>query len=777
MFLRSKTHLLVRHRDLLTRHHRLCHQAVETAQDIDVSAPMSSTSRSLPQAASLTYSFGGCRSPMVTEVPNDGGASVGEDASIDTGMQFPEAIHDPPVQRATESDIPWSSPSLLGDISADLFDNYDWSAVFHDDNFADIDGSVIFPEPAHSLSYQQPLVNHEHAHAATPTMVSAGPDNTDTSKNSANDENGHLSRFGSRLPSLEPDEQQPQQQQLRLHSQRNGSDHASPWSSGTPRRCLFEVNAERRQAVFLRLAEFSNVVPSGFELPSRHALTRFVAMYVAGFNEHNPVLHLPTLSVDSMAVELFLSIVAIGARYGREKETSLELFRVAQAITFERIKRDGDGLSAKAVRANPATTDGLSSVAAGPSPQVTQNEDAGDKTQIEVMQALVLMIASILFGRIPGARSRELALFRSALEVMIRDRNMMIGTGCSDGSWERWVKEETLKRIILVSFTLLNLQTMILDSAPSFWWSEIHLRLPCAEETWNAKSSALWRQARGREEKSTEAPVQETIRNLFHHSDMQDFRPCFSSLGGYFLIHAILQSVWLLRQMTPMYALPGTDQHFNSEHIHRALRQWRRGWERNVESSMNPVNPTGPIAFTSTALLRLAYVRISMPTRLISSLNTWDPGTIAKAFTQAALIERSERATRAALHCAHALSIPVKIGLNFVAHTQSFYWACQHALSSLECALFLSKWLQTVTGSRLHPPLTRKEALVLEFVNQVVAETEFRAPRCDLLSEGHRRLSGIVVRIWAKMFPRDSVWEMVDLVGKSLHACADECEN
>lgn len=186
---------------------------------------------------------------------------------------------------------------------------------------------------------------------------------------------------------------------------------------------------------------------------------------------------------------------------------------------------------------------------------------------------------------------------------------------------------------------------------------------------------------------------------------------------------------------------------------------------------MNPTSPSGPLTFTSTALLRLAYVRITTDMRFIPALKTWNPDRVVKEFLQTSPVKRSEQATRAALHCAHALSIPVRIGLGFVAHTQSFYWASQHALCSLECALFLSKWLVTITGSPL-AELTKEEALVLDFVIQIVAETPFRSSRETLLGT-NLRLSKTVVRTWASLYPGGNVWEMVDLVGRSMKACAD----
>lgn len=673
------------------------------------------------------------------------------------------------AQVLTENHAVPPTQDLLEENSTDMFDNYDWSMVFQDEQFEDFLDGFALTNSAHAFGNHTSLGFPELGDPAQSYTPSQLLERHSPRIQGEADAVGDLSRFGSRLPSLEPEDYLPNQR-----SKNDPTECCSPWASTNPGRCLLEVTAECRKNVMTKLAEYANVIPEHFILPSRHALNRFVEMYIGGFNKHNPVIHLPTLVLDSIVVELFLSIVALGARYCREVQTSLDLFRVAKAIAFERIRRWDNSTTFDLFTAKTST------ILNFPEPQAQSMgiEESDDCAQIELMQALILMMgSSIWFGRTPAAHSREVASIRSTLELMIRELALDAVKGRhgrSWESWESWVKLETFKRIILVSFCLFNLLTILHDIAPTLFCTEMELDLPCTEEIWNAKSSALWRQAS--ERGTTEATVQDTMRSLFQ-SDTERYRPSFSSLGGYFLIHAILQFMWILQQTSPLrVSKEFAPQSQDFMLIQQALRHWRRGWEHNPESSMNPIHPSGPIAFTSTALLRLAYVRMNVTTRLIPALNTWDPKKIAQSFIEAPPIERSDRTTRAALHCAHALSIPVKIGVNFVRHTQGFYWSNQHALCSLECAFFLSKWLDAVTTPHLRPPMSEKEALLLDFVVQIVVETEFRAPR-EALLETHGQLSKIVVRLWARLFPENSVWEIVGLVGRSITACADALES
>lgn len=675
----------------------------------------------------------------------------GED--IDLGNQF---------SSLGGSETAYTSDTLLQTSSTDLFDNYDWSVIFQDENFGEIPDSVGLGNLQSSLNYDRILANLHPYDLAFTANDAQNLTNSDLPPRPRKMAGGHLSRFGSRLPSLDPESHQQTQSDEKIIREEQPS---SLWQQPGDRYSVLEVTAQCHQEVSQEIAQYAAVLPDQFELPSRHTLNRFVAMYVVGANHHNPVLHLPTLALDSIAVELFLAIVAVGARFAREMEANRQLFLVARTIAFERMKRDDfRGETATTIQAHDAEAVPTTAL-----PEASESEASRrHRTLIESTQAMVIMMASLWFGREPGARSGEAALFRSMLEV--RMRHLAEGaksSQCGD-TWHQWARQETLKRIVLITFTLLNVQTIILDSPPSFWWTEITCDLPCSEETWNARNAELWNLARARDAVATSVP--ETMHDLFH-KEPGAYRPFFSSLGGYFLIHAILQSIWILQRSKRLRAESSNAQSHDLTQIQQILRQWRRGWERNQESSMNPTGPSGPLTFTSTALLRLAYVRITTDMRFIPALRTWDPDRVARDFLQAPPVARGEQATRAALHCVHALSIPVRIGLSFIAHTQSFYWASQHALCSLECALFLSKWLATVTDSPLSG-LAKEETLVLDFVIQIVAETPFRASRESLLG-ARFRLSKTVMLAWASLYPGGNVWEMVDLVGESMKACAD----
>lgn len=144
------------------------------------------------------------------------------------------------------------------------------------------------------------------------------------------------------------------------------------------------------------------------------------------------------------------------------------------------------------------------------------------------------------------------------------------------------------------------------------------------------------------------------------------------------------------------FARPSAGIRSNFGFHRRALRSWTTVWQQAPESSLDPHNANGPIPFTSSALLGLAYVRLSLNLGPYRRLETRDPTTIASALCRSPKPERSYRLIPALIYAAHALSIPVRLGIDHIARSQAFFWSVRHSLASLECAVLLSKWLFTL---------------------------------------------------------------------------------
>jgi hypothetical protein len=185
-----------------------------------------------------------------------------------------------------------------------------------------------------------------------------------------------LPRHGAQLPSLQPEGYQT-------------STKARQPTGFVP------VTAQCRDKLMNLLSGYANVVPDP-SLPSRHALSRCLTGYLTGFHDHYPIVHIPTLDVESMTLPLFLSMAALGARYCREPETSMRLYQIAKPVTLEHVRRVFQ---------------------CGKMPPVNVADDADT---LETLQAL-LCLTSVSAWFINDPPYHEALSIRSLMEMLLRN--------------------------------------------------------------------------------------------------------------------------------------------------------------------------------------------------------------------------------------------------------------------------------------------------------------------------------------------------------------------
>ncbi|KAB5513598.1 zinc finger protein ADR1 [Coniochaeta sp. 2T2.1] len=611
--------------------------------------------------------------------------------------------------------------------------------------------------------------------------------------NVTNEEQTSFSRFGSRLPSLQPDEHDPPE-----------SQHPENEPSLRPihHRRVWHVSPEDRDFIANEVAKF-DTVHNQFQLPTRMSLARYIRAYVDGFQEHLPFLHVQSMTVEDSSVELLLAMSAVGAQYCFEAEKGVELFHAARAIATERIRRrdarvawqqrdveepDYSNRSVISAVSTPAAQDrrgsNIGHTVNGPLGLPSDPGSGGVITSappkddlMQSAQALLILMAMATWAKHKEILREALAI-QSVLASIIRDDGLRVRQE-EPSSWDDWIRYQSVLRTKFVVFCFFNLHSIVYDIPPLLLNSEIFMPLPCSTAEFKAESEVRWREARA---KRVEPPAQfqDALKWLF--SKDNDTAPgCHSSLGNYVLIHAIIQHIFLVRQTIRCRADADELTSDDVAPLEQALRRWQMGWNRSPESSIDPSDPNGPVAFNSTALLRLAYIRLNMDTGPGRALGTRDPLQIAHALREMPAIKRTPKLVRALLHSAHALSIPVKIGVRLVSKTQAFIWSIQHSLCSLECAILLSKWLETVSNSEpamLQPPLSEDERKILSLVMTMLDETEFAVPAGKSLEspETAKHLSAGVLRVWATIFRGAQTWAIVDVIGSSLNIYADMLE-
>lgn len=298
----------------------------------------------------------------------------------------------------------------------------------------------------------------------------------------------------------------------------------------------------------------------------------------------------------------------------------------------------------------------------------------------------------------PRALLREALSLQSTIALLVREQGLTdIDSSSVYLPWEDWIRIEGDKRTKFITYCFFNLHCIAYDMPPLLLTSEMNLCLPQSVQAWKAESASAWLSIR-RQNPPYNISFHAVLDRLFAKPPgniANSQGPAMSSLGNYILIHAIIQQIFFARQTTstsyPSTAHNGLLSQTQDE-LGQALKLWQSNWELTPESSLDPSNPYGPVAFNSTALLRLAYIRLHSDLGPCRRLDTRDPIRIAEALKGAGLLERGSRLSRAVLQSAHALSIPVKIGVRYVARTQTFSWSIQHGLCNLECAFLLSRY-------------------------------------------------------------------------------------
>ncbi|KAL1862659.1 hypothetical protein Daus18300_008457 [Diaporthe australafricana] len=530
------------------------------------------------------------------------------------------------------------------------------------------------------------------------------------------------SSFPSRFPSLAPE------------ASTDGTGRLQDEGMRAP---LWRISTNDHSVIKSRLDEFSSVLPNDFVFPSRHTLTRYLEGYISGFQEHLPFLHIPTLNPSEIAPELLLAIASVGAQYRFESHRGHALWYAAKAVALEQIRR---------------------------------------RHSHEVHTLLPGLSAYSLWGA--KAILQDALSLQSQLALLIRDEGLNSNpTQIQD--WDTWVRNEGSNRTKLIAYCYFNLCSVAYNSPPVLFTSEMNLFLPGPARLWRAESAWAWRDARPSVQ-YMELPLQEALTRLLHRPSQGPLND-LTSLGNYVLIHALIQHIYLLKQTsfanTSPFEIHRGLKAEDVEEVTQALRVWQLGFEehrmRITQSAqqMGSENfPGGPVSFDATALSRLAHIRLHTDLVPARALESREPYAAANIFNNLSPLPRGPRLNKAILQAVHALSMLVKAGINYIARTKSLEW------------ILLAKWLMTMASMSPPEMQTAEEKSILASIRTIVDETEYAVPIDPSLaaqqpsrmdgslndSQKLRQLASAVLRIWAKTFKGEHIFELVKTMGHGL---------
>lgn len=115
-------------------------------------------------------------------------------------------------------------------------------------------------------------------------------------------------------------------------------------------------------------------------------------------------------------------------------------------------------------------------------------------------------------------------------------------------NWVAWALCETERRIYFLAFCFFDIHTIIYNRPPSLLTREIHLRLPCSVEEWQAIDDQEW-VARRQANPSDLIGFQDALESLVTTGAAGwETLPC--AFGNLILLHGVLQRIYLQRQLS-----------------------------------------------------------------------------------------------------------------------------------------------------------------------------------------------------------------------------------
>ncbi|KAJ4322071.1 hypothetical protein N0V84_005009 [Fusarium piperis] len=533
------------------------------------------------------------------------------------------------------------------------------------------------------------------------------------------------------------------------------------------------------------VVKHEHVLPESFTLPCRQTLSRYVASYIRGFYPHLPFVHIPTSCLENMAPVLLLTLAATGSFYGFEHTHGYAMILLAKSIITEKLEQRRRESTSRLVRTFPRYAE-LPSSSSGEHNASTRSRAMSQPVptpvfDLELVQALVTLLMAMSW--LDGPLADDALAMSSQLAAVTREA--LSHPLMEDGheTWRDWSLEEAKRRTLLSAYFVLNIQTICFNVPPQITTSEIKLALPCSEAEFKAPTSNAWLRLH-QKRNLHDTDFQNCLKQLLSGKSLAK-EVSASEFGNYMLVQALLVQIYFERQAASvLLSFPSSLGPSTIELYDSALAAWQTCWDSAIESALDPSSVHGPLAFNSTAILRLAHVHLGADLFSQCALNSRDPRVVAQAFEphRTPILLGSEHLDKAVLHAIYALRIPVRVGIAFVARGRTGHWSVQHAISNFACALLLTHWLENifslVSSSGLHS-LRHEERRLLSMIERLIEETHLHdglGPK-DCYPNRIRRLAIAAVKLWAETCQGIQVYELVHIMGETLSLVAESLES
>ncbi|TPX16232.1 uncharacterized protein E0L32_012430 [Thyridium curvatum] len=540
-----------------------------------------------------------------------------------------------------------------------------------------------------------------------------------------------FTKFSSRLPALG---------ETGDIGQEEGIHDGQPTAvDGTSRESWY-ISEPAYRKICDEVQSISHLLTPSLTIPSRDTLMRYLEIYLVCASKFLPFIHPRTFSADHRQVELTLAATATGSLYRFDRIKSYELYFMSKELLMERIRRRYSQHAASLLGQGAPPT--------------------GSGPELGIVQTLILLISFASWA--DKTVALDAVSMTSQLAALLRQCGISDSDEMApDIDWVHWIAVEEKRRTIFAAYTLFGLHSIAFDAPPLIFNREIGVCLPGCLEQWNAKTAEDWQ----RSARPAERHFQEMLHLHFDGTGVPQGE-VLSSFANYLLMHGILQHIYLGRHA----ALSASQSLHDRGSIESALQIWQASWETTWESTLDPLSDKGPFGLTATALLRLAYIRLNTDVGPRRGLLERDLDTMIRTKSK---LQRSLHIDRTILHAAHALSIPVRLGVSYMSSSVNPIWTIEHSICSLECALLLKDWLETIAAvtrsAGAEEGLRKGEKKLLDIVVDIIKETDFSATLNIMEDEASRyqRMAATVIKIWAQIFQGTHVLEIDDAIGAS----------
>lgn len=511
------------------------------------------------------------------------------------------------------------------------------------------------------------------------------------------------------------------------------------------------------------------LLPLQFQFPTKHTFSRYIEGF-SSFNLHRPFLHLSTTRLSQMPLELVFAMAAMGAQYRFEAESALSLYYAAKSIIDAKL----NNVPAAVVEAAHNST-----IQARPALQSVANNAASSAGQInqpplgiETIQAMIICMSLCSWeykNLLPDA-------FSLAEQVVLHLRQggyLSQEDAPGDETWPQWIQSEGRRRTVFIAFIIFNLHSIFYDTPPRLMAREIwSIKMPQQEGHWWAATAVEWEEIR-RRDPPLSGTFGDDYSDLIVPSESRNPSHRTFAFGNLVSIHGLVQQIQLTRETllhidtncADLDKMPLPEDVYMK--FRRALCRWDSSWSLSKQSTTQPIAHMAPLGFNATAVFRIAWIRLSFNMVVSRNFSSRDPTAIAAAFARCPLPERSPRLYSAVLQSAHALSIPVRIGIRYASKTQILSWSIVHSIANLECALFLSKWLEraSLESHSLHD----EEKVLIRVIARILKETPFFHPTSDdeCGATTIKQMAYSVLRLFTEMFKESHLF---DAIGSCIEA-------